>query len=460
MSFFGGRRGGGAKDVTRGDLGAELKRGAEPPRRSRAHIATAQDLDAVDRGRGDALAAELRKTTQAKRPARLRAARAMSDALAQSLRLLRRALPGDTEEARRVLAEIEADVGRAMVPEDYAELAERLRSVSLPPVAQPGGGFALELFHRVVFAAQPVAHAFALRAAIADLSELLKVPSLDGPDDKPVRTLSLLFESFSLHAARTKEGAEIMKRCVGELIDTLGRLADGEEAQGARLSEIRERLIEAEDIQDLDVLRGLLLQHAGSLVEAASARRGAVRDAVEAAHLSRRRAEELEAALSDAEEEARTDALTGLGNRRAMLEAVERLAGHDRDVGVLAIDLDHFKALNDAHGHAGGDAVLRHVADLLRGELRGDDEAFRVGGEELVVLLPEGSWQGARATGERLRARLSRAPVPVAPEVEAAVTMSIGVALWTCTLPFEDTLELADAALYRAKEGGRNRVVG
>ncbi|GAB5542094.1 MAG: GGDEF domain-containing protein [Sandaracinaceae bacterium] len=453
MSFFGGRR-----------KGAKADERVEAPERQRfggrRQALTAEDLDPVDRGRGDALAAELRATTQAKRPKQLRAARAMSDALAQSLRLLRLALPGDFEGAREILADIESDVGRAMVPEDYAELAERLRTVSLPPVERGGGGFAVELFHRVVFAAQPVAHAFGLRAAVADLAELLKVSELDGPDDKPVRTLGLLFEAFSLHAARTREGGEIMKRCVGELIETLGGLSEGEEIHTTRLAEIRQQLAEAEDIQDLDLLRGTLLQHAGSLVEAAVHRHGAVREAVEAAHESRRRAEELAAALSDAEEQARTDALTGLGNRRAMMEAAEGFVGHDRDIGVLAIDLDHFKAINDAHGHAGGDAVLRHVADLLRGELRGDDQAFRVGGEELMVLLPEGTWQGARATAERLRARLCRAPVPVSAEETAAVTMSIGVALWTCTLPFSDAQELADAALYRAKEGGRNRVVG
>ena len=429
MSFFGGRR-----------KGAKADERVEAPERQRfggrRQALTAEDLDPVDRGRGDALAAELRATTQAKRPKQLRAARAMSDALAQSLRLLRLALPGDFEGAREILADIESDVGRAMVPEDYAELAERLRTVSLPPVERGGGGFAVELFHRVVFAAQPVAHAFGLRAAVADLAELLKVSELDGPDDKPVRTLGLLFEAFSLHAARTREGGEIMKRCVGELIETLGGLSEGEEIHTTRLAEIRQQLAEAEDIQDLDLLRGTLLQHAGSLVEAAVHRHGAVREAVEAAHESRRRAEELAAALSDAEEQARTDALTGLGNRRAMMEAAEGFVGHDRD------------------------AVLRHVADLLRGELRGDDQAFRVGGEELMVLLPEGTWQGARATAERLRARLCRAPVPVSAEETAAVTMSIGVALWTCTLPFSDAQELADAALYRAKEGGRNRVVG
>ena len=115
--------------------------------------------------------------------------------------------------------------------------------------------------------------------------------------------------------------------------------------------------------------------------------------------------------------------------------------------------------VNDTHGHAAGDAVLRTVAELLEAELRGDDEAFRIGGEELVVLLCDSGWQGARATAERLRARLARRAIPV-PGASLRVTMSIGVSLWTPPQAFADAHHTADQALYRAKQSGRNRVVG
>ncbi|MEZ4336598.1 MAG: GGDEF domain-containing protein [Sandaracinaceae bacterium] len=147
-----------------------------------------------------------------------------------------------------------------------------------------------------------------------------------------------------------------------------------------------------------------------------------------------------------------------MANRRALEELVEQ--GRPEPLGVVAIDLDHFKAINDEHGHAGGDAVLRHVASLLHAELRGHDRAFRVGGEELLVLLERADWQGTRATAERLRSSLERHVIRLSSERAIRVTASFGVALWMPGHPFDAALAAADEALYRAKHGGRNRVVG
>jgi diguanylate cyclase (GGDEF)-like protein len=121
------------------------------------------------------------------------------------------------------------------------------------------------------------------------------------------------------------------------------------------------------------------------------------------------------------------------------------------------LDLDHFKQINDTHGHAAGDAVLRHFAALLRGELRKVDTAGRMGGEEFAIILPGADSAAARAFGERLRQRVAETPV-MHGGLAIQVTVSIGIAAMTPRDATADAvLVRADRALYRAKEGGRNR---
>lgn len=154
------------------------------------------------------------------------------------------------------------------------------------------------------------------------------------------------------------------------------------------------------------------------------------------------------------------DPLTGMLNRHALnsrvpeIEEQSRLTG--RPVGVIVADLDHFKAVNDTHGHNTGDAVLRDVAYVLRRELRAYDLAYRMGGEEFAVLLPGASVVETQSMAERLRAAVAAEPIQ-----GLDIRISVGAA---CTAPGEgfawkDLFERADAALYEAKRGGRNRVV-
>jgi diguanylate cyclase (GGDEF)-like protein len=159
---------------------------------------------------------------------------------------------------------------------------------------------------------------------------------------------------------------------------------------------------------------------------------------------------------------ARRDGLTGLLNRRAMHELLDRHAGQRRRAAdrfsVLMIDVDHFKAVNDRHGHATGDRALAHIARLMTQLLRGEDRLGRLGGEEFAVLLPASDLTRALAEAERLRLGVAAAPL-LDDALSLALTVSIGVAEWAG--PSEDPLRLlarADAALYRAKRDGRNRV--
>jgi diguanylate cyclase (GGDEF)-like protein len=157
--------------------------------------------------------------------------------------------------------------------------------------------------------------------------------------------------------------------------------------------------------------------------------------------------------------EAVLDPLTGLLNRSAMLnrfEELEQLAGHGEhaSLGLLVADLDHFKQINDEHGHPVGDAVLKDVAYAMRKALRAFDLVYRVGGEEFVVLLPGADLERTLEVGERLREAVAECRTG-----DVAVTMSIGAAAARGGgVRFLDLYGAADAALYAAKRGGRDRV--
>jgi diguanylate cyclase (GGDEF)-like protein/PAS domain S-box-containing protein len=160
---------------------------------------------------------------------------------------------------------------------------------------------------------------------------------------------------------------------------------------------------------------------------------------------------------------AETDPLTGALNRRAFFETVDGAASAVRPLGLagpaaIALDLDGFKALNDRHGHAAGDAALRALAEAARGDLRAGDLLGRLGGDEFAVALPRADAPGAAAVAERLRATIERLR-PRAGAAALRFTASFGVAApRSADEPFEATLARADGALYAAKASGRNRV--
>ena len=153
------------------------------------------------------------------------------------------------------------------------------------------------------------------------------------------------------------------------------------------------------------------------------------------------------------------DPLTGLYNRRYMedtLQRVVRLAEREhKEVAVIMIDLDHFKRLNDSYGHAKGDAVLRDTASVLLNQLRETDVACRYGGEELIVVMPNCGLEAALVKAERLRVSIEALSEPNGAQVSA----SMGVAaIPETSIAAKDLLAAADAALYEAKQAGRNRV--
>jgi diguanylate cyclase (GGDEF)-like protein len=160
-------------------------------------------------------------------------------------------------------------------------------------------------------------------------------------------------------------------------------------------------------------------------------------------------------------EQAVTDALTGLVNRRRFVEALEgeinRARRLDVPLSLLFADLDDFKRINDRFGHPAGDEALRTFAELLRGHLRGIDTAARVGGEEFAVILPGTELEGAIAVAERIRVQLAEQAIMAEGVGGTGLTTSIGVIQYDSGTP-DDLIRRADAALYHAKEQGKNRV--
>jgi diguanylate cyclase (GGDEF)-like protein len=172
-----------------------------------------------------------------------------------------------------------------------------------------------------------------------------------------------------------------------------------------------------------------------------------------------RKNRELKAANETVERLARTDALTGLANRRTLDEALPReIARADRlgeRLSILIADLDHFKSINDQYGHIIGDQVLARAAMVFGSQLRPYDLAARYGGEEFLLLLPGASTEDAITIAERIRKEVAKIEVLGCPR---EVTVSLGVASWVAGEAPEELIARADETLYKAKNTGRNRV--
>jgi diguanylate cyclase (GGDEF)-like protein/PAS domain S-box-containing protein len=161
---------------------------------------------------------------------------------------------------------------------------------------------------------------------------------------------------------------------------------------------------------------------------------------------------------------ANTDSLTRLYNRRQlypmMQKDLDRAVRKKVPFSVLLIDIDHFKKFNDKYGHAGGDLLLVTFADKMRASLRQMDSAFRFGGEEFVVLLPETTGEAAMVPAERFRQRIADSRFSLPPEGRpVSFTVSVGIAGHRNGDTLDDVIHHADLAMYAAKSGGRNRVV-
>jgi diguanylate cyclase (GGDEF)-like protein/PAS domain S-box-containing protein len=198
------------------------------------------------------------------------------------------------------------------------------------------------------------------------------------------------------------------------------------------------------------------------MVKDITERKAAEQNLTDAIKEAERANDEKSQMLVELEELACKDPLTGLLNRRTFIEcfiqSLEHAQRHNEPLGVALLDLDFFKRVNDEHGHAAGDAVLRHAASILREFTRSSDQVCRYGGEEFCVLLPKANLDQVRNWAERVRQQFE-SKLAIHDNLQIPQTTSIGVATLTSEHSTPDELiELADQALYTAKRNGRNRV--
>jgi diguanylate cyclase len=173
---------------------------------------------------------------------------------------------------------------------------------------------------------------------------------------------------------------------------------------------------------------------------------------------------ELRSKLDQITAEALTDPLTGLANRKGFAIAFEKTLelnkADNSSISLIMVDIDHFKKVNDTHGHLVGDKVIKYVADTLTKQIRDQDTASRFGGEEYAVLLPNTSLNAAQAIAETIRKKIEIAKLRRTNTQEpiGQITVSSGIASLQANEPLDSLIDRADTALYISKQNGRNRV--
>ena len=297
--------------------------------------------------------------------------------------------------------------------------------------------------------------------------QLARLPGLEiefhaclDPDDGLARLesepIDLVFLDYRLDGAVT--GLDLVRtiRAHGDIRPVVVLTGQGDEYVAAEITRCgADDYIVKSDLSP-DLLRraidNAMAQHRGREAERELARRH---------EEIRKLSDELTEANVRLAELTRTDCLTQLMNRRAWEAAIEieheRCKRHGMLYGVIVLDVDHFKQFNDTQGHQAGDACLRRVADVMRCAVRTTDFVGRYGGEEFVVLCPETGAGEAQHLAERIRAALLELAIPhPASPTGDVVTACLGVAEGPC-VTWEESVRLADEALYAAKRSGRNR---
>ena len=254
---------------------------------------------------------------------------------------------------------------------------------------------------------------------------------------------------------------ETAHRTVKTLLETLASSLNAADTEVSRYEEsLQQCASQLGDDTTSDDLRGVvgnLIESTPQMNEGSAALHQHLED-------SRKEAETLREELDKVRIEAQTDPMTGLANRKGFENRLKVLEGGDdfqsQSHCLLIGDIDKFKSVNDNYGHIFGDKIIKVVATAFANLTKGKDLAARFGGEEFIILLPDTDLMGAAAVGESIRKAIENGRVynPKTGEEIDRVTISIGVTELIHGEPLEDTIARADAALYRAKESGRNRV--
>lgn len=276
-------------------------------------------------------------------------------------------------------------------------------------------------------------------------------------DDQSIETFYKKFvtDGDRLVISRLLTKINLMLRDITRhVLETEGDLA----GHGRNLGDLAEKIKDVHDFDGIRVLVDQMLRETRALVKSGSRLQSRMK-------VSSQDLQQLHRELEKSQKEARTDALTGLLNRRGLAKVFEleriRARQNREPFSVIVIDIDHFKKVNDVHGHLVGDSLLREISRILKTHLRRNDTAARYGGEEFLLLLPETDIQGACAVAGKIRNALSvkEWTVKESGQRMGQITVSMGIARYNLREAEETLIQRADSALYLAKNSGRNQVI-
>ncbi len=258
------------------------------------------------------------------------------------------------------------------------------------------------------------------------------------------------------------EAKATLKTMVATFIDRLGEMSNSTSEYHQKIGRYAEEIVKTDDIYQLNhILESLLNDTRGIQLDIQRSRDEMVKTQHQVT-VAEKKIQALELELSEASEMVRQDHLTGALNRRGMAEAFEREMSRaqrlEAPLCVALLDVDHFKKLNDAYGHEAGDSALIHLVCVLKDAVRPTDIVSRYGGEEFLILLPATGEEEALQVVSRVQRELTRRFF-MHNNQRLLLTFSAGVSQWRDHEPPEVLISRADSALYRAKVGGRNRVI-
>lgn len=294
-----------------------------------------------------------------------------------------------------------------------------------------------------------------------DLSRALREIEAAGLAFSEAR-LSELHEQFMGGNGQTSLVFESNCERIGDLMSRiLGQVGGFRRDTGRYSEELKHFDASLEEGGDADTMRALV----AGVLGATWAIQGGVRQLEENFDTTSHEIAALKASLVDAQREANTDGLTGIPNRRRfdfqLHRAMREARTDEQPLSLLLLDIDHFKAFNDAFGHQVGDRVLKLVAEIITACVKGRDLPARYGGEEFAVILPDTAIKGAESVAEQIRAMVAgqRVRLKSSGRSLGQITISVGCGEYLPGEPVTSLIERADQALYRAKHAGRNRVV-
>jgi diguanylate cyclase len=246
----------------------------------------------------------------------------------------------------------------------------------------------------------------------------------------------------------------MLRDITSHVSETEGDLA----GHGNKLGDLADRIGEARDYKEIKSIVDQMLVETKALVD--SGKRLQTRMKISSDDLR-----QLQEELEKSQQEAQTDTLTSLINRRGLEKKFEleriRAKQNDSPFSIILIDIDHFKRVNDTFGHLVGDSLLKSLARMMTGHLRKNDIAARYGGEEFLILLPETAIEGAKAVGQKIQTALAAKEWKIKDTGEnmGKITLSMGVAQYKFNEPEKALIKRADDALYFAKQNGRNQII-